>query len=87
MIFKDKEAMHKAVMTSLVENGIYRGMKFLFLCVLESGNEIIDAINLADWEHDARFDINYAIERGWVFCRNRKEAFDYADSVYDGMII
>lgn len=74
-----KEELHKSVMQCLVENGIYRGMKFLFLCVLESGNEIIDAIKLADWEHDALFDIDYAIEHGWVLCRNREDALDHAE--------
>lgn len=80
---KTREELHKEVMKCLVANGIYRGIKFLFLCHIEDNNTIIDAIKMADMEHDAIYDVDECIGREWIFCRNREDAQDHADRMWD----
>ena len=76
-MFKTKEELYKEVLEALVANGIYRGVKFLFICRLWEDDALIDAINLDDGECD--LDVAYYEDRDWVLCRNREDAYDYAE--------
>ena len=77
IMFKTKEELYKEVLEALVANRIYRGVKFLFICRLWEDDALIDAINLDDGECD--LDVAYCEDRDWVLCRNREDAYDYAE--------
>ena len=77
IMFKTKEELYKEVLEALVANGIYRGVKFLFICRLWEDDALIDAINLD--EDGCDIDVDYAESREWEFCRNREDAYDYAE--------
>ncbi len=77
IMFETKEELYKEVLKALVANGIYRGVKFMFICRLWDDDALIDAINLDDGECD--LDVAYREDRDWVLCRNREDAHDYAE--------
>lgn len=76
-MFKTKEELYKEVLKCLVANGIYRGVKFLFICRLWENDALIDAIKIDDGKCDV--DVSYCEDMGWVLCRNREDAHDYAE--------
>lgn len=80
-MFKTKEELHKEVSKAIVANGIYRGVKFMFICRLWKDDALIDAINLDDDKCDV--DVTYCEDREWKFCRSREDAYDYADREWD----